>query len=156
MGSLVKLGPGCRQNTEHRTQNSELRTATMDSRILFSATALLLLCLVDTGSSIKCHQCNSYDNFHCGDPFYFEDTPDEQKTQKFLADCPQTARNTSAGKSTRTCVVTRGSSEAAGTRRTPRAATATPPCWRSTTLGSAPATRTAATPPACSASPLPC
>ena len=40
------------------------------------------------GSSIKCHQCNSYDNFHCGDPFYFEDTPDEQKTQKFLAECP--------------------------------------------------------------------
>merc|ERR1712223_245168 len=23
MGSLVKLGPGCRQNSEHRTQNSE-------------------------------------------------------------------------------------------------------------------------------------
>merc|ERR1711897_64318 len=84
MGSLVKLGPGCRQNTEHRTQN----TGTMDSRILISATALVLLCLVDTGSSIKCHQCNSYDNFHCGDPFYFEDTPDEQKTQKFLAECP--------------------------------------------------------------------
>jgi len=84
MGSLVKLGPGCRQNSEHRTQN----TVTMDSRILLSATALVLLCLVDTGSSIKCHQCNSYDNFHCGDPFYFEDTPDEQKTQKFLAECP--------------------------------------------------------------------
>merc|ERR1712045_365721 len=63
-GSLVKLGPGCRQNSEHRTQN----TVTMDSRILLSATALVLLCL--------------------GDPFYFEDTPDEQKTQKFLAECP--------------------------------------------------------------------
>merc|ERR1712197_111206 len=99
MGSLVKLGPGCRQNSEHRTQN----TVTIDSRILISATALVLLCLVDTGSSIKCHQCNSYDNFHCGDPFYFEDTPDEQKTQKFLAECPQMAKNTSAGKSTRTC-----------------------------------------------------
>ena len=38
-----------RVQTELRTQNAELRTATMDSRILFSATALLLLCLVDTG-----------------------------------------------------------------------------------------------------------
>merc|ERR1712241_358176 len=85
MGVWRSSGQGAdrTQNSEHRTQN----TVTMDSRILLSATALVLLCLVDTGSSIKCHQCNSYDNFHCGDPFYFEDTPDEQKTQKFLAEC---------------------------------------------------------------------
>merc|ERR1712176_1446789 len=126
MGSLVKLGPGCRQNSEHRTQN----TVTMDSRILLSATALVLLCLVDTGSSIKCHQCNSYDNFHCGDPFYFEDTPDEQRHKSSWLSAPQMAKNTSAGKSTRTCAVTRGSSGAAGTRPTPRAVTATPPYWR--------------------------
>ena len=40
------------------------------------------------GSGIKCHQCNSYDEYHCGDPFYYADTPDQPKTDKFLKDCP--------------------------------------------------------------------
>ena len=41
-----------------------------------------------SGSSIKCHQCNSYDSFHCQDPFYYEDSPDKPKTMEFLQDCP--------------------------------------------------------------------
>merc|ERR1712137_1270526 len=61
----------------------------MDSKLLFPlATAFLVLCLVETGSSIKCHQCNSYDSFHCQDPFYYEDSPDKPKTMEFLQDCP--------------------------------------------------------------------
>jgi len=52
----------------------------MDSKLLFPlATAFLVLCLVETGSSIKCHQCN---------PFYYEDSPDKPKTMEFLQDCP--------------------------------------------------------------------
>merc|ERR1712062_560444 len=67
----------------------------MDSRILFpAATIFLVLCLIDTGSSIKCHQCNSYDQVHCDDPFYYEDAPvnpdgtRQPKTDAFLQDCP--------------------------------------------------------------------
>ena len=40
------------------------------------------------GSGIKCHQCNSYDDYHCADPFYYADSPDKPKTDKFLKDCP--------------------------------------------------------------------
>lgn len=61
----------------------------MDSKLLFpAATLFLVLCLVDSGSSIKCHQCNSYDDYHCADPFYYPDAPDKPKTDKFLLDCP--------------------------------------------------------------------
>merc|ERR1712032_722793 len=63
--------------------------SSMDSKLLFPlATAFLVLCLVETGSSIKCHQCNSYDSYHCADPFYYEDSPDTPKTLEFLQDCP--------------------------------------------------------------------
>ena len=41
-----------------------------------------------SGSSIKCHQCNSYDSYHCADPFYYEDSPNVPKTNEFLKDCP--------------------------------------------------------------------
>ena len=40
------------------------------------------------GSGLKCHQCNSYDNYHCGDPFYYPDSPEKPKTEKFLKECP--------------------------------------------------------------------
>jgi len=61
----------------------------MYSKLLTSAiTLILLLCLVETGSGIKCHQCNSYDNYHCADPFYYPDSPDKPKTNEFLQDCP--------------------------------------------------------------------
>ena len=40
-----------------------------------------------SGSGIKCHICNSYDSYHCGDPFYYPDSPDKPKTDKFLQEC---------------------------------------------------------------------
>jgi len=61
----------------------------MYSKLITSAaTIILLLCLVETGSGIKCHICNSYDSYHCGDPFYYPDKPEEPKTNKFLKECP--------------------------------------------------------------------
>jgi len=60
----------------------------MYSKLITSAaTIILLLCLVETGSGIKCHICNSYDSYHCGDPFYYPDSPDKPKTDKFLQEC---------------------------------------------------------------------
>ena len=47
----------------------------------FNTTIFLL------GSGIKCHICNSYDSYHCGDPFYYPDSPDKPKTDKFLQEC---------------------------------------------------------------------
>merc|ERR1711971_944485 len=73
-----------------------VRTATqhynMDSKLAFSAAALLLLCLVETGSGIKCHQCNSYTDAECVDPFFHPDTPDKPKTDKFLMECPNNGK----------------------------------------------------------------
>eukprot|EP00092_Neocalanus_flemingeri_P033204 GFUD01036110.1.p1 GENE.GFUD01036110.1~~GFUD01036110.1.p1 ORF type:complete len:143 (-),score=23.34 GFUD01036110.1:278-706(-) len=61
----------------------------MNSKCLF-LTPLLLLCLIDTGSSEdgmtfdvknrRCHQCNSHEQPHCDDPFHH--------TDDFLDDCP--------------------------------------------------------------------
>jgi len=60
----------------------------MDSKILFPAAIFLVLCLIDTGSSLQCHQCNSYDSYHCADPFYYEDDEDKKpKTMEFLTQC---------------------------------------------------------------------
>eukprot|EP00092_Neocalanus_flemingeri_P068910 GFUD01084321.1.p1 GENE.GFUD01084321.1~~GFUD01084321.1.p1 ORF type:complete len:191 (+),score=11.20 GFUD01084321.1:67-573(+) len=88
----------------------------MDSKLLFPAALLLLVCLIDTGLSdveegsghvnadydsfigisrtadsqrIRCHQCNSYEHAHCDDPFHHTDDPTkEPKTDEFLKDCP--------------------------------------------------------------------
>merc|ERR1712222_292906 len=78
---------GCPSSVRRGDQPPHI--SSMDSKLLFPlATAFLVLCLVETGSSIKCHQCNSYDSYHCADPFYYEDSPDTPKTLEFLQDCP--------------------------------------------------------------------
>merc|ERR1712018_182016 len=83
MGSPVVVTTGLVSNIPNT------RHPDMDSKLITSAaTLLLLLCLVETGSGIKCHQCNSYDDYHCADPFYYADSPDVPKTDKFLKDCP--------------------------------------------------------------------
>jgi len=83
MGSPVAVTTGLVSNI------ANIHTSDMDSKLITSAaTLLLLLCLVQTGSGIKCHQCNSYDDYHCADPFYYADSPDQPKTDKFLKDCP--------------------------------------------------------------------
>jgi len=61
----------------------------MDSKLVFPIAALLLLCLIDTGSSLQCHQCNSYEHAHCGDPYHHvDDVSKAPKTQEYLNDCP--------------------------------------------------------------------
>merc|ERR1711923_353802 len=84
--------PGCAVVTTGQSQTLDtttIRQTAMNSKLVTSAaTLLLLLCLVETGSGIKCHQCNSYDDYHCADPFYYADSPDKPKTDKFLKDCP--------------------------------------------------------------------
>merc|ERR1712008_659083 len=61
----------------------------MDSKLVFPAALLVLLSLIQTGSSLQCHQCNSYTDAHCADPFYHLDDADKKpKTDEFLQDCP--------------------------------------------------------------------
>jgi len=46
----------------------------MDSKLVFPVALLVLMCLIDTGSSIKCHVCNSYEHGRlCADPQTHED-----------------------------------------------------------------------------------
>merc|ERR1719425_180344 len=46
----------------------------MDSKLVFPAALLVLFCLIETGSTIKCHQCNS---------------DKEPKVDTFLDECPE-------------------------------------------------------------------
>jgi len=59
----------------------------MDSKLVFPAALLVLLSLIQTGSSIECYTCNSYTDAHCGDPFFFEDKPNEMKNPDALKAC---------------------------------------------------------------------
>merc|ERR1711894_771901 len=75
MGSPVRCGGDSRAdarlvNTRTEHQQPPANTIIMYSKLITStATLVLLLCLVETGSGLKCHICNSYDSYHCGDPF---------------------------------------------------------------------------------------
>jgi hypothetical protein len=60
----------------------------MESKLVFPAALLLLLCLVDSGSGLKCYQCNSYEQALCADPFTFKDNGDVKSDDQFLLDCP--------------------------------------------------------------------
>merc|ERR1711936_660090 len=94
MGSPVQAVRWRRQDRLRHWSQQPVRQTAMNSKLVTSAaTLLLLLCLVETGSGIKCHQCNSYDEYHCGDPFYYADTPDQPKTDKFLKDCPNDGKD---------------------------------------------------------------
>jgi len=74
----------------------------MDSKLVIFAGLLVLLCLVDSGSSQtgetkktvkQCYQCNSYDDANCADPFFYEEEagkpPGERKPKDptMLKDC---------------------------------------------------------------------
>eukprot|EP00092_Neocalanus_flemingeri_P047885 GFUD01054414.1.p1 GENE.GFUD01054414.1~~GFUD01054414.1.p1 ORF type:complete len:137 (+),score=14.72 GFUD01054414.1:74-484(+) len=48
--------------------------------ILSFLALMILLCLVDTGTSILCNECSSIDDSQCGDPFMI---------QVFLRECPE-------------------------------------------------------------------
>jgi len=63
----------------------------MDSKLVFPAALLVLLCLIDTGTPLKCYQCNSYKDAHCADPFYHEDDSElkRPKDPKLLKQCGQ-------------------------------------------------------------------
>ena len=61
----------------------------MESKLLFSCVAVLLMFFVNQGTGLKCHQCSSKTDPDCDDPFYYEeDNPGVVTTQKYLAECP--------------------------------------------------------------------
>jgi len=61
----------------------------MDSKLFLpAASMLILLALVPAGTGLKCHQCSSYTDAECADPFYYPDKPNVPKTTKFLQECP--------------------------------------------------------------------
>jgi hypothetical protein len=58
----------------------------MNPKLIFTAALPLLLCFLQTGESITCHQCTSYDEAGCDDPFQFADQPNVNKAG-FLKPC---------------------------------------------------------------------
>merc|ERR1712168_1043411 len=60
----------------------------MDSKLVISASLLVILAILPTGSGIQCHVCNSYEDAKCGDPFFFEGNKDQPKTREFIQTCP--------------------------------------------------------------------
>merc|ERR1712088_974995 len=88
------MGVQCGGDSRADARLVNTRTPPANSIVMYSklitsaATIILLLCLVETGSGIQCHICNSYDHYHCGDPFYYPDNPGVPKTNQFLQDCP--------------------------------------------------------------------
>jgi len=74
--------------------SAQHRSPKMDSKLVFPFAVLLLLCLIDTGSSLDCHQCNSYEHAHCADPFYHaDDVTKEPKTKEYLLPCPDDGKD---------------------------------------------------------------
>jgi len=77
----------------------------MDSKLVIFAGAIVLLCLVDSGSgqtgetaaeddgSLWCYQCNSYTDQNCADPFFFAEEAHKEpalrqpKDPKMLKKC---------------------------------------------------------------------
>jgi len=62
-------------------------TLKMNSRLVLPAALLLVLCLVESGEGLQCHQCNSYEQALCADPF-FHDDGEVKSNNEFLMDCP--------------------------------------------------------------------
>merc|ERR1712061_381957 len=110
MGSLVKLGPGCRQNTEPRTQNSEPPpwTPEYSSPPLPSSSCASSTPAPASNVTSATHTTTST----AATPSTSRTHPMSRRHKSSWPSAPQMAKNTSAGKSTRTCAVTRGSSGA--------------------------------------------
>jgi len=67
----------------------------MDSKLILSASCLVLLALIPAGSdAIQCHQCSSYEHADCADPFFYPDSPTVPKTNKYLLPCEDENDNT--------------------------------------------------------------
>jgi len=61
----------------------------MDSKLVFPAALLLLLCLVDSGEGLDCYVCNSYENALCADPFFHDYERTQVKSENdFVQSCP--------------------------------------------------------------------
>merc|ERR1712008_590771 len=63
-----------------------LQLLKMDSKLVFPLAVLVLLGLVAPGSGLMCHQCNSYENALCADPFSHEDGQ-VKSNDEFLKEC---------------------------------------------------------------------
>ncbi|XP_040579469.1 UPAR/Ly6 domain-containing protein crok [Lepeophtheirus salmonis] len=59
----------------------------MNRNFIFFSLAVLAISFIDSGSSIQCHQCSTYDEKECGDPFVNDDG--SLKSDKFLSECPE-------------------------------------------------------------------
>jgi len=64
------MGSAAETSGHSRHPESSQIKKTMEAKLLLpSVAAILLLCLVDQGTGIKCYKCNSYEDPLCVDPF---------------------------------------------------------------------------------------
>jgi len=77
-----------------RSQFTGLREEVkMNAKLLIPACLLVIFAMIPSGSSIQCHQCSSYTDVHCDDPFYYEDNKGVAKTTEYLKDCPNDGKD---------------------------------------------------------------
>jgi len=63
----------------------------MDSKLVFPLTLLFIATLIDSGSSLQCYVCNSYEDALCADPFFHDDVAGEKQPKSgddFVQQCP--------------------------------------------------------------------
>ena len=68
----------------------------LQSLVLHTVTAVtlwfddfLVICCINLGEALQCHQCTSYEHAKCADPFTYLDGEERKlKTNEFLKDCP--------------------------------------------------------------------
>merc|ERR1712004_898685 len=133
--------------TRRQTKRSRLK---MDSKLVFPLTLLFIATLIDSGSSLQCYVCNSYEDALCADPFFHDDVAGEAQPKSgddFVQQCPDDGKEYFCRKIYQNVRGDERVIRSVAGSKTRRIGIATQQSWRSTTLMCALARASSATAP---------